>query len=209
MKKAKLRATRIPDAKLLLGITTTRNALQKNAAQFSDAAAMIAQLEAVLEPYAEATRALAEAKSELKHRASAKNAKRKLAECAWGIVAYRVEAQARKNPPLLHAAGLPVTNDPRPVVMTQVLGLRLTPSRNEGEILARWKPIRRARAYQVQICAAEDTAPTHWRFYRTCTKTRCALNQGLESGRKVWVRVRAFGASGLGPWSNPARLTVP
>ncbi len=27
---------------------------------------------------------------------------------------------------------------------------------------------------------------------------------GLTSGTKYWIRVRAVGASGFGPWSDPA-----
>jgi len=166
-------------------------------------------LESVVTPFADATQALANAKTELKRCASVKNAHRKLVEYSWARVANLVEGQARKNPALIPAAGMPATNDPRPVYMTQVLNLRLTPSLNEGEIFARWKFVRRARVYVVEVCTDKVTAPTHWKQHVTTTKARCRLNHSLVSGEKVWVRVRAFGARGPGAWSDLSRLTVP
>ena len=32
---------------------------------------------------------------------------------------------------------------------------------------------------------------------------------GLTSGSRVWVRVRAIGTKGEGPWSDPATKIVP
>jgi hypothetical protein len=35
------------------------------------------------------------------------------------------------------------------------------------------------------------------------------MESGLASGQRVWVRVRAIGAAGPGPWSDPATKIVP
>ena len=209
MRKAKLRATRITDAELVVRATTTKEALTKNAAAFPKAAQMIAELEAVLTPFAEATRKVADAKMELRGRVSRKNACRKSLEQVWRSVADGVDFHARGDAELIHAAGFPVTNDPQPVRMTQGQSLTVTPGKNEGQLLARWKPVRRAAGYVVQVCAEKRPVSDKWITHSHSTKAQCRLNHSLETGQQVWVRVCAFGARNTGAWSDPVRQTVP
>jgi hypothetical protein len=123
--------------------------------------------------------------------------------------AMYVETVSGGNKKVILGAGMRVRNDRAPVTMPQVMNLRLQPSDNEGEVLARWKPIKGVRIYKVQICKDIAAAPTNWEEKRPETKTKCALNHDLVSGQKVWVRVRAVGARNEGPWSDVACKTVP
>jgi len=47
-----------------------------------------------------------------------------------------------------------------------------------------------------------------WTYKGTVTKAKAALNSFI-SGTRIWLHVRAIGAAGPGPWSDPAVKTVP
>jgi hypothetical protein len=208
MRKTKLRLTRISDAKLVQRVVAARAGLTKNAAQFTNAADLVAILDTAFEPFAAATQAVAEVKVELRARVAAKNGRRKRMESTFRYIATSVERQARGKPGLIYAAGMNATNVPRPVLMTPVQNLTLTPG-NEGELLARWRPVRGKRIYDVQVCRGTVISPDRWATKARTTKARCRLNHDLVTGSKVWVRVRAIGTNGTGAWSQPVRKKVP
>jgi hypothetical protein len=209
MKMPKLRVTRKSDIDLVQSGTVILNSMMKNADRFPDSAEVLAELATVLPPYAAATQAVFDAKAAFQALVASKNANRKAVEVTLARLANQVAILARDDSSLIHVAGMAATNDPRPVQMTQVEELRVTPSAREGELLARWKPVRRAHAYEVQVCNATGRAPANWVYKLTSTKARCALNHDLVSGSRVWVRVRAIGTRGAGAWSPPIRKTVP
>jgi hypothetical protein len=120
-----------------------------------------------------------------------------------------VENLSGGKPVGIHSAGMQVRNDRTPVHMSQVQKLRVTRSEKDGELLVRWKRIRGARVYEVQICRQPLPTQTNWEYKLTATKAKCALNHDLVSGEKVWVRVRAVGTNDVGAWSNVGVKTVP
>jgi hypothetical protein len=84
--------------------------------------------------------------------------------------------------------------------------VRVKPSGVTGELEVRCKPVERARSYQVQYTTNAQSGP--WADGRVYTSTRGIKISGLERGKDYWVRVRAIGANGEGPWSDPATAMV-
>jgi hypothetical protein len=109
----------------------------------------------------------------------------------------------------IESAGFSVRADASPVgPLTQVLNLVVTAGDNEGTLDAGWDPTRGAGSYEVQK-SAEPVTGTSWSYATVSNKSSVTL-EGLTSGNKVWVRVRAVGAANAkGPWSDPAVKTVP
>jgi len=92
--------------------------------------------------------------------------------------------------------------------MPQVQDLAATSGANDGEVDLRWKRVRNAHCYEIQISASPITA-TSWGSSVTCTRASYQM-QGLTSGARLWFRVRAIGGrSTPGAWSDPATKTVP
>jgi len=69
----------------------------------------------------------------------------------------------------------------------------------EGSVECQWDRVRGAQAYFVE-CSSTANGP--WNQVYTGTSTHCTLT-GLIPGSQYWFRVRALGAAGLGPWSDP------
>jgi hypothetical protein len=97
---------------------------------------------------------------------------------------------------------------PAVVAMPQVQDLAATSGANDGEVDLRWKKIRNAHSYEIQISASPITA-TSWGSSVTCTRASYRM-EGLTSGARLWFRVRAIGGRSMpGAWSDPATKTVP
>jgi hypothetical protein len=89
-----------------------------------------------------------------------------------------------------------------------VLNLVVTAGDNDGSLDASWDALRGANSYEIQT-SVDPVTPTSWTFKMSATRSSATL-AGLTSGAKMWVRVRAIGASNsTGPWSDPATKTVP
>ena len=103
---------------------------------------------------------------------------------------------------------MPVRRPNDPVgPLGQVMNLKVTAGRNDGELKASWKKLRGARSYEVQISTDPYTAGT-WRGVEPSAQVRTVI-AGLTSGAKMWVRVRGIGAGDPGVWSDPATKIVP
>jgi hypothetical protein len=109
----------------------------------------------------------------------------------------------------IESAGMPVRNDSAPVgELAEIEDLVLEPSKFDGKLDASWGPIRGADSYQIQI-SVDPLTPSAWALFDSCNTASVTL-EGLTSGTKQWVRVRAVGAdNGKAPWSDPAGKTVP
>jgi len=99
------------------------------------------------------------------------------------------------------AAGTPVGTP------TQVLNLVLTEGDNEGSLDYAHDPTRGAKSNEVQT-SVDPVTPSSWTYKMTAPKSSGTI-PGLTTGTRVWVRVRAIGSAGEGPWSDPAVKTVP
>lgn len=101
---------------------------------------------------------------------------------------YSVRKNATPIPPLVHAPAN---------VMTSVNGVA-------GRIVTSWKKVFGARNYEVQY-TTDLTGATGWTSVEQ-TPGNTKLNvDGLTSGTKYALRVRALGNGQPGPWSGPVQ----
>jgi hypothetical protein len=108
----------------------------------------------------------------------------------------------------LEAAGFPLRKAPEPIiVLDRVTDLKVTSNSYSGVLLARWKPLRGAGTYEVQLCA-DPVVEANWRSIKPSTSSSTRI-EDLAPGRKMWVRVRAVAKKLVGPWSQPAGMIVP
>ncbi len=108
----------------------------------------------------------------------------------------------------IESAGMNVQAEGAPLIMTQVLELVVSAGADEATLKARWKAVKGAGAYEIQISVDPPTSNS-WTYKMTAKKSS-AIISGLTSGARIWVRVRAIGAdNATGPWSDPAVKTVP
>jgi len=108
----------------------------------------------------------------------------------------------------IESAGMSVRADSTAPVgpMPQVLDLVLSAGDFDGTLDAMWHPVRGAKSYEVQVSA---DPPGTWTQKMASGKSSATI-EGLTSGAKLWVRVRAVGADNKpGPWSDPAVKVVP
>jgi hypothetical protein len=182
-------------------------AMSTNAATFPNSAADVTALEGELD---DLNTAIAEAET-ARVIASVKLAARETASSAVEARLSKLSGQvhdvAQGVVETIHLAGMDATNDPQPVLMTQVENLKIKPSDQDAELLASWKAVPGASYNRVQI--STDATPGNWKDHLMTTKSKCKLNHTLVSGTKVYVRVCAGNANGEGPWSDIGWKTVP
>jgi len=122
--------------------------------------------------------------------------------------ANTVQAATGGDPDKLETAGFRASKRPCPVgVPAQVTRLVLEPGPIDGMLKACWKRVRGVKVYEIETCPDPMTSNT-WTYAGTVTKAKAALNS-FVSGTRIWLHVRAIGAAGPGPWSDPAVKTVP
>jgi len=109
----------------------------------------------------------------------------------------------------IQSAGMSVRDDAAPIgTPARVLNLVLTEGDFEGTLDAAWDRVRGAGSFEIQI-SVDPITPTSWAFKQSASKSSATI-QGLTSGAKLWVHVRAIGAGSTpGPWSDPATKVVP
>ena len=93
------------------------------------------------------------------------------------------------------------------VAMTQPVNFSLTAGDFDGRLDGHCDPVSGARGYHVQS-TLEMTGTPLWVNQPDTPNTQFSLT-GLTSGQRMWVRMRAFGTQGPGPWSDPATKIVP
>ena len=119
-----------------------------------------------------------------------------------------VEAASGGDAAKIESAGMSVRADSTAPVgpMPQVLDLVLSAGDFDGTLDAMWHPVRGAKSYEVQV---SPDPPGTWTQKMASGKSSATI-EGLTSGAKIWVRVRAVGADNKpGPWSDPAVKVVP
>jgi hypothetical protein len=120
--------------------------------------------------------------------------------------AHTVEVQTGGDPAKIITTGFSIRSSGSPIgTPTKVLDLNVTSSDMDGTLKASWKKVRGASSYEIQ--SSPDPIAT-WTPKTTVTKTRAQVNS-FTSGDRIWLRVRAVGPGGEGPWSDPAVKTVP
>jgi hypothetical protein len=127
---------------------------------------------------------------------------------ALTLEAAYVQNASGGNPAIIQSAGMNVAGAAAPVgPVGQVLNLALSAGDAERQLDAQWDPVRGASNYELQTSPDPVTA-TSWSLYGSAPASKTVVS-GLTSGARMWVRVRAVGAAGPGPWSDPATKIVP
>jgi hypothetical protein len=122
--------------------------------------------------------------------------------------ARQAEEVAGGDPAKITLLGYSVAGAPQPVgPMPKPENLAATVGDNDGELDASWNRIYGAKSYEVQT-SPDPIAENSWAHALTATKSSVTVS-GLPGGKKRWLRVRAIGAQGPGPWSDPACCMVP
>ncbi len=88
-----------------------------------------------------------------------------------------------------------------------VANLTITAGDNSGELDLQWDPTSGAKTYEVQL-SPDPVTLTSWIAQPSVSKSKAVIF-GLTSGAKMWARVRAVGAGGIGAWSDVATKIVP
>jgi hypothetical protein len=129
-------------------------------------------------------------------------------KAALSQLAAYVENASGGDAAKIESAGMSVRADSTVPVgpMGQVLDLVLSAGDFEGTLDAMWQPVRGAKSYEIQV---SPDPPSTWTQKMASGKSSATV-PGLASATKLWVRVRAVGASNqAGPWSDPATKVVP
>ncbi len=107
------------------------------------------------------------------------------------------------------SAGYTVVDATTPVgPMPKVENVKVTQGDADATLDAGWDPIVRGLQTFVVEATLDPAALTGW-FQAGLTKKSTLTITGLTSGQRYWVRVRAIGAAGPGPWSDPATKVAP
>lgn len=122
-------------------------------------------------------------------------------EAILSILGAGVENVAEGETSVVLRSGFDVQAERVPVgPLTPPQNLVARMSNLEGGMDLRWRTVHGARSY---IIETQVEGTTEW--VHSGMTTRVSFNlAGLQSGKKYRVRVRALGASGLGPWSDEA-----
>ena len=207
MAKVKLSLARIPvEHKIPLGNTIhagmTGNAnFPSPTPSLPDYAAVIANLTAKHAAYLSL---LEQVKAALDDR----NAAEALYDAATTQLGAYAEGATGGDLGKLASGGFPTRKIPAPLgPLDEVRNLSVQAGAHEGTLRAKWKPTRGAKSYEVQVCP-DPIAPEGWRSVEPTSNSRYTIG-GLNSGTKIWVRVRAIAKGPAGPWSDPAIKTVP
>ena len=124
------------------------------------------------------------------------------------LEADAVQAATSGDPDKMETAGFRASKSPSPVgVLAQATRLVLEAGPIEGTLKASWKPVRGVKVYEIESSPDPIWADT-WAYKGTVTKAKAIINS-FVSGTRIWLHVRAIGAAGPGPWSDPAVKTVP
>jgi hypothetical protein len=77
-----------------------------------------------------------------------------------------------------------------------------------GELVARYRPIRRKSMNEVQTCTGDPNVEANWKPVGLFSGGRANLT-GIVPGTIIWVRVRTIGLKNvMGAWSETSKLMV-
>jgi len=123
----------------------------------------------------------------------------------WGAF---VENKAGGLASRIQEGGFDVVGAPQaPQPMPKVEALAFRSGDDEGKGDATWTSLAGAKSYEVQL-SPDPITGSSFAHYSVVTKSKASVS-GQPSGQKRWMRVRAVGALGPGPWSDPACCMIP
>ena len=122
--------------------------------------------------------------------------------------AAHVESDTKGEAALEIAAGFAVAGAPAAIgPMSQPQDLDVTMGSNDGTLDWQCHPVAGASSMEPQT-TTNPMDPATWHTHTAVTQSSGTLT-GLPSGVRHYVRVRAIGPLGPGPWSDIASKMVP
>jgi hypothetical protein len=85
---------------------------------------------------------------------------------------------------------------------------RVKRSEISGKLLVHAAGVAGAASYEVDLAEGDPTAETSWRDAGTFAACSHIEIPGLTPGKIYWVRLRAIGSSGPGPWTDSVSTMV-
>jgi hypothetical protein len=128
-------------------------------------------------------------------RAALENDMRTGASAAEGITPALSAADFQGGGWQVRGTPTPVGPMPKPANLAATLGDL------DGEVDLSWNAI--SRGVQTYLAEYATTPTGPWTQFYVGAASKCTAT-GLTSGTAYWFRVRAVGAAGPGPWSDPA-----
>ena len=197
----------------LIALATAQAALMAPAAPATppipNMAARITALLAKRGPAQTASAAYDTAKAQLASLLTARNSAADALRDELNLVAKAAATESGGDAAQLQAAGyqLASTTSAPSATTGQVLNLVLTAGDAEKTVDAACDPEPTAKTYEWQVATADPVTGPYTTVAQTTASS--AMLDGLTSGSRIWVRVRAVGVKGPGPWSDPATKIVP
>lgn len=115
-----------------------------------------------------------------------------------------VQVTSGGDPEKILSAGYPTRKPAEPVgPMTQVGDLQATANKLVGVIDLRWNRAKGRMFYEAQQNDGDPLVEANWNPLINLSSNVYKVKD-LESGKAYSFRVRAVGAAGPGPWSDPA-----
>ncbi len=112
---------------------------------------------------------------------------------------------AIEHPDLLERFGVPpekVRRSNTTILLTSPGNLRVIHGKESGELVLRVEPVKGAKSYDISCCIGDPSIEANWKHCGVGTKASHLLVSGLVPGTLYWLRVRAIGPNGQGPWSQ-------
>lgn len=200
MKKAKVTFVR-NDAETVAGVTESIVAAMTGNANFATPAPTLASLTGK----ATALRVKKQSVTDLETQLSTARSEQKVLINELKLEVYMlrdyVQDETDGDESKIHSAGMQIVGERQPVgPLPQVQNLKVMVSDLTGTLEAEWRPINGALVYLIETAL---TAEGQYTQVTACSRSRCTITD-LVPGTKYWVRVRAVGAAGLGPYSDVA-----
>ena len=123
--------------------------------------------------------------------------------------AKKAASESKGDAAMLQAAGYQLVGTANtPAAATgQPQNLAVTAGDADATVDASCDPTPYTKTYEWQATTGDPVnGPYHTAKLTTSSSTTLT---GLTSGTRIWVRVRAIGTKGEGPWSDPATKIVP
>ncbi len=138
----------------------------------------------------------------------ARNAAETAFDAGTTLEAAYAENASGGDPVKLQSGGFNLKSASSPVGMPdQVANLSATAGDADGEIDLQWDPVTGAKSYNV-LASPDPITSTSWVNKPSVTKSKTAVT-GLTSGARLWFKVAAVGAAGVGAFSDPATKIAP
>lgn len=131
-------------------------------------------------------------------------AKRAVLEDMIRDLAPWLQKKANGDVAVMESTGYALTKPRTPVtnVPDAPTGLKLRLGKFPGSLVASAMAPQGAGSFETQVCTGDPAVEANWRTAAQTKSCRSIELAGLQRGVDHYVRIRAIGSKGPGPWSN-------